>query len=386
MSETKDETMKKLEELAKFEARKKELQAKELTLKERRVENDLNRLNKNDHDLEVAQKTNFGGMTQEQIEHTQRESEEYIEAARECMVFINDSFEGAVPYFRKNLIFIGAPTGDGKSTTVANVVSSTMRQTNPKTGKRRRVLVITNEEKSEDVYNRVTCLAKGWHYTNHNKFTDEQSETFSKYIPLLAKDGWLTVVDDAFGSTPDNPIGGVTTSIEGIETIFESLIRNGEYYDAVLIDYYQKVQFSKNNPRMNEWEVQSQLAGILDKYKNLYPAPIILLGQIARPDRENTIPFKIRIEGRKVILNSCTAALEMMADRENLRTEWVVHKSRFNENVGNSFHTGYKSGRFVKYTSEFQSEINQMKERKEAATFDKKVGLTLPVEEKKVIE
>lgn len=375
MSEAKDDFQKKIAEAAELDKRKKELLAKELTLKERKVELELEKLEKNDRELSTAQNTNYSGLSEGQIINIQKESREYIEAARNGILFINKAFNGKIPFFRKNLILIGGKTGEGKSTTIANIVATTMRTESPIAGRRCKVLVLTNEEKAEDVYNRITCFAKGWHYTNHDKFSDEQVQTFDKYIPILAKDGWLTVVDDNFGSTDENQISGVTTSIEGIQAVFDGLIRDGVYYDAILIDYYQNVKFSKKNPYLNEWEVQAQFAAMLDKYKNIYPAPIVLMAQVSPPNEENTVPFKVRIEGRKSILNVATCSIEMIADRENKCTEWVIHKSRFNEYVGDSFTTGYDKGRFVIHSDEFKKQVQAEKEIHAAREQDKQIGI-----------
>lgn len=375
MNSTKDDIDKKLEELAAQETKKRDVASKKLIIEERRVNNEMEKLVKNDKELAIAQASNFGSLSKEQIEKIQVDSYEYIHAARNCMRFINKDFDGIIPYFRKNLILVGGKTGEGKSTTVSNIAASTLRQINPDTGERCKVLVITNEEKVEDVYNRITCYAKGWSYTNHDRFTDEQIKTFNDYIPVLAKDGWLTVIDDSHGSTAEMPMSGVTTSLEGIKAIFDNLIANKQYFSAICIDYYQNVKTSKKNPSMNEWEVQAQLAALLDQYKNIYPAPIVLMAQVAPPNEENTVPFKYRIEGRKSILNVCTACIEMVADRENLRTEWLIHKSRFNESVGSSFKTGYDKGRFVEYTPEFQTNVIKIKERQQAAEQDKTIGI-----------
>lgn len=359
-----------IEKKALLEDKKQKVLEQELIVRERKAALAIDKIEENDKNSEVAKSINYGAMSDAEIDKTQKDNAEYMMAARNKMCFINERFDKAVPFFRKNLILIGGKTGDGKSTTVANIIRETIARVNKETGKRRRVLVITNEEKSEDVFNRVTCLIKGWTYTNHDKFNDEQVATFNQFIKHLSKDGMLTVIDNNYGGAM-----GTTTTLEGICQIFDNLIANGEYYDVVILDYYQKVQESRKYPSMNEWEVQAALANKLDGYKNVYPAPIVVLAQVTPPDAENRTPFKSRIEGRKVILNVCTCCLEMVANREELSTEWWIHKSRFNESVGQKITTGYDKGRFVIHTDEFKESVARMKAAREKAEFDKNVKM-----------
>lgn len=370
-----------IEKKALREQKKGEVLEKELKVKERRLDNELDKMAQGDKDTEIAKNANYGALSEEEVANKQLDNTVYMQAARNKMSFINERFNKAVPFFRKNLILIGGKTGEGKSTTVANVIRETLKLTDKNTGKRRRILVLTNEEKSEDVYNRVTCLIKGWHYTNHDQFTDEQIETFNKYIAALSKDGMLTVIDDAYGGAL-----GTTTTVEGICQVFDNLLVKQDYYDVVLIDYYQNIKESRKNPHITEWEAQAMLVRKLDQYKNIYPAPIVLLAQVTPPDEENRIPFKVRIEGRKSILNVATCALEMVANRELLCTEWHIHKSRFNEAVGEKITTGYDKGRYVLYTDEFKENVTKMRERQERESFDRKVKMPTPEEEKKEVK
>jgi hypothetical protein len=361
-----DEQKKKLHEdlvkQAELERIKKQTQAKRIVLDSKRVDLEMTKVEQAEADLRRAQTTSFGEIPEGLLQEIQKDNREYITAAKKSMVFINQTFGGVVPFFRKNLILIGGKTGEGKSTTVANIVWSTIQQKNPETGEWRKALVISNEEVAADVYNRVTCQAHGWHYTNHDKFSEEQLDTFEKMIPAWAKNGRLTVIDNNY-----NGANGVTTSIEGIQTIFDNLIKNKEYYDVVIIDYYQNVKFSKKNPELDEYKVQAQLAAALDRYKNEYPAPIVVLAQVDPPDKEGNKPFEYRIKGRKVITDPATLVMEMVAERERRRTKWIVHKSRFTEAVGGCFYTGYSFGKFVEYTAEFQREVNMEMERKKWA-------------------
>jgi replicative DNA helicase len=361
---------------AQLEQKKTDVQAKELIVRERRADIAVKTIQENERNAEIAKNTDYGTLSDEEIQKKQQENTQYMQAARNKMRFINKSFDQAVPYFRKNLILIGGKTGEGKSTTVANIVRETIRHINPATGKRGRVLVLTNEEKSEDVFNRITCLAKEWHYVNHDKFTDEQVKIFNDYMEFMSKNNLLTVIDDSY-----NGAVGTTTTLEGICQVFDNLIENNILYDAVIIDYYQNIKESRVNPMLNEWMVQAALAARLDRYKNVYPAPIVLLAQCSPPNEDGT-PFKSRIEGRKSILNVATCCLEIVANRERLSTDWWIHKSRFNEAVGEKIETGYDRGRYVEYDDAFRDAVSKMRAAREKEQFDKAVQMpTIKAEE-----
>lgn len=365
--------MKVLDEKSALEQKYQELRAKKLELDTRRVTFDLNKVHQDEKDLEIARAANFGQMTDQQLDELIKVNDEYIEAAKNKMRFIDAVFDSVVPFFKKNIILVGAKTGDGKSTTVANIVRSTIIQKNDKTGHYKKVLVITNEERAEDFYNRITCLIKGWHYTNHDRFSDEQRKVFSEYIKFLGGSGLVTVVDNSFGGS-----AGVTTSMEGLKAIFDNLIEKQQYYDVVLIDYYQNFKYSKENSQLNEWEVQQRVAALLDDYKNRYPAPIVLMAQVDPNREDEEVPFQYRIKGRKVIVDVSTLIVELIADRENLRTEWVVHKSRFTEGViGKSFYTGYEKGQYVPYDDEFKAKVAAIQQKRQAELMDRMAGTVM---------
>lgn len=361
MSDVKQAFNKDMEKVIELEQLKNDTSAKKAVIDNKRVSAQLEQIKQNEKDMEIAKATNFGALTMPQIEAIQNANDEYIAAAKNAMLFINTSFNNKVPFFRKNFILIGARTGEGKSTAVANIAHAVMTSKHPVTGKTLRVLVLTNEEKAEDFYNRVTCLIKGWHYTNHNQFTKEQTDTFRKMIPVLASNGRLTVIDNNH-----NGSHGVTTSLEGIATVFDNLIEKEEWYDVIMIDYYQNIIHSQKYPHLSENEVQARLTRMMDKYKNIYPAPIVMMAQITPPDKDDRIPFQHRIKGRKIIMDPATFAVEMVRDTKHLRTKWVVHKSRFTEAIGSDWFTGYDKGKFVPYTTEFAEKVQRMAYEREA--------------------
>lgn len=369
-TKTEDPIFAGIKDKADFEREKEEVAKIELVVRKRRAENAIDKIQEGDKNAQISKTTSYGALSAEEVRTIQKDNTEYMLAARAKMVFMNEMFAKAIPYFRKNLILIGGKTGEGKSTTVANIAFTTIKKVNKETRKRRRVLVLTNEEKREDVYNRVTCLIKGWHYTNHDKFTDEQLNVFNQYIGVLSDGGMLTVIDDQHGGA-----SGTTTTLEGVCQVFDNLIANDEFYDVVIIDYYQNVKESRHNFAMNEWEVQAAFAKKLDQYKNIYPAPIVLMAQVQQQDPDKKVPFKNRIEGRKVILNVATCCVEMIAKREDLCTEWIMHKSRFNEAVGEKITTGYYNGAYVPYTEEFKAAVAKMKAEREAKEIDKTIKM-----------
>jgi DnaB-like helicase C terminal domain len=343
-----------------FAQKKQDVEAKALIVREREVDVKLERLQQADKNLEIAKNVDYSRTTDQDIERIQKDNTEYIQAARSKMPFLNEEFSKIIPFFRKNLILIGSETGYGKSTTAANLIASTIQRMGSN-NKRRRVLVITNEERPEDVYNRVTCIIKGWEYKHHDQFTDDQIKTFNEYIKNFSKTGLITVIDDSFSGT-----SGSTTTLEGICTIFDDLIKRQQYYDVVILDYYQKVQESIKNPLMNEWMVQAILGNRLDSYKNLYPAPIVVFAQL-KPSETEGMPFKSRIEGRKAILNAATCCVEIIPNREELTTDWVIHKNRFNgQSVGQKIKSGYMRGRFVECGNPaYQEMVAKMKAQRD---------------------
>lgn len=368
-TETKEEFVAKVNKAAELENLKQETVAKKTVLDHKIISSRLDNLEQTERELKLARETSYGALSEQEIKKIVQDNDEYMEASRNPMRFICEDFDDIIPFFRKNVILVGAKTGEGKSTAVANLAYTAISTKDAKTGRSFRTLVITNEEKREDFYNRVTSLARGWHYTNHSKFTQEQRETFSKMIPVLASSGRLTVIDNNH-----NNLHGMTTTVEGLEAIFHNLIANKEYYDIVIIDYYQNIISSRNNPSLDQYKVQEKFAKLLDDFKNNYPAPIVVMSQL-RPMKEKTEePFQIRIMGSKSIMVPCTLAIEMVIDRANSRTKWVVHKSRYTEAMGKDFYTGYDRGRFVNYTSDFAELVQKRAYEREAKRISNKIN------------
>jgi hypothetical protein len=288
--------------------------------------------------VEKSNAINIDGMSVEKLEEARDESRRYLEHAKQSKMFINNDFKSKVPYFGKNIVFIGAKTGQGKSTTAANLAYHDLIQGG-------HPLLITNEEVTGDVYNRVTCLIKGWNYVEHDMITEEQAKIFDDMMPKLAQR--MTVIDDSYCMEY-----GSTSTLEGIQTICEKLLASPTVYTSIIIDYYQNIETSLKQPYLDVYKVQEKLVLYLDKFKNKYMAPIVMLGQLKEG---KDLPFKEAIEGRKIILNKATCAIEMIADRDNWRTIWKIHKSRFTSAIGKEVYTGFERGKYVPYTADFRN-------------------------------
>lgn len=330
-----------------------DLRVKESELKKSRIESQYEDLQRRQKEIEKNKSLNVSGMQDSSVSKIQDQIGDYFKQAKNSQIFLNDSFKGKIPMFARNLIFIGAESGNGKSTLVANLAFSAISQKGCK-----KILIITNEEHTTDVYNRITCLIKQWNYSSdHSSFTDEQVAEFIRMVGVLSKR--ITVVDDSFGDS-----SGVTTTLEGMQSVFDKLVTDKAEYDMILIDYYQNVDYSSKNPELNEYQVQERFARYLDIFKNRYNAPIVLLGQLKPYDDEKT-PFKLRIEGRKTIYNASTTCVEVQRDTPNHRSKFIIRKSRFPAALGEEIMVGFDKGKLVKYDSDFASKVEAYKMSKQ---------------------
>ena len=338
-------------------AESEELKAKEFEIRKKRVEIQHRELQIRQLQQKAFDKLPIGQNIVERAKKLAAENEEYIKLARKSAVFLSmDIFKDKVALFPRNILLFGAETGTGKSTTVANFTESYLLQ-----GKR--VLIITNEEYPTDILNRIVFLMNNWAYTNHDEVTNEQLAECDRMYPILMKR--IEIIDDKF-----NGIGGTSTTLEGIQGICNNLERklknDGISYDAILIDYIQNIKYSTENPGLAQWQVLDRLGSFLDNWKAHYPAPILLFSQLKSTNADNT-DFKDRIEKFKAVMNHATTAIEVKADRDNLRTEWTFRKNRFKGAVGISVFTGYDKGRYVEYSKEFMNKVRLKNEKKQHA-------------------
>src|ERR1019366_4901127 len=83
----------------------------------------------------------------------------YNKMLSERLTLINESLTAAIPFTRENLYLFCAYTGSGKSTVSANISYPLWKQ-------RKKLLVISNEETSQDICFRIACLEKGYNFND----------------------------------------------------------------------------------------------------------------------------------------------------------------------------------------------------------------------------
>lgn len=347
------------EQLKKIQQEANELKEKQHAVYKKRVESQYKQLQTMEEMDMSFDNLPIGENIAERYSKLAEENEEYFKMAKNASVFLDmEVFKDKVALFPRNIILISAETGTGKSTTVANFVSTFISK-----GKKK-VLIITNEEYPHDILNRILFLQNNWVYSNHDDVTPEQLALCKKAYPILGQR--IEIIHDGF----NGGMGGVTTTLEGIKGvcgILKKKLANGdEPYDAILIDYIQNVSSSVNAPGMAKWQVMQQLGTYLDNFKGQYPAPIIAFSQL-KSDSKGEKDFKERLEGFKGFMNHATTAIELKVNREYLYTEWIFRKNRFKSGMNTSVFTGFDRGKYVEYTNEFKQKTLVKAEQKKHA-------------------
>lgn len=332
---------KALEAAIKYDA---ELDAKTTVIREARTNAQYNKVVENQVKKQAMDGINLWSRPEEYYDKLEKDNNEYLQNAKIAPTFLTDDFNDVVPFFEKNLIVIGAKSGEGKSTIAANIALGVIKQA-------KHCLMITNEEVDTDVFNRVTCLLKGWPYNNHKSFTPDQIKTFSEHYRTLGTR--LSVMNDM-----SNGKGGATTTVQGIRAILDKVVNSEVKPGCIIIDYFQNICEDIDALGESEYFVLKRVAGMLDRYRKYVGCPIVILVQMKAQNDEKS-DFKYRIEHCKEIYTKATCALEVVADRQNKRTVFTVHKARFTDSLGKDIFVGFEKGRYVKYDQAFKTKTLQ---------------------------
>jgi predicted ATP-dependent serine protease len=316
-----------------------DLDVKSTKIKEVRTNTQYKRIVENETKAQAMDKIDLFNRSPDYYEKLAEDNSEYLDSAKESPEFLTEDFNDVVPFFPKNLIIIGAKSGEGKSTIASNIALGTISQN-------KHCLMITNEEVDTDVFNRITCLIKKWKYTNHKEFTAEQKAAFNANYKFLGNR--LSVINDMSNGT-----GGATTTLQGLRSILDKVVASEIKPGCIIIDYFQNICEDIETAGEGEYFVLKRVASLLDKYRKYVGCPIVVMVQL-KAQADEASDFKFRIEHCKEIYTKATCALEVKADRENHRTIFTPHKGRFNEHLGKDIPVGFDKGRYVKYDQAFK--------------------------------
>jgi replicative DNA helicase len=342
------------------------LSQKKSELEKLKIDRQYDQYKKNQVDLERLSKVDVTSVNQDFIDKMDREHDLMRQSLKNRMVFVNRELSDLVPFSYPNLLLVGAMSGHGKSTFLANIAY-------PLIIDKKRVFVISNEEMSVNVYNRVACLHRGYNINRFQSFTDEMHEDIKAVRTKLYQGNRLKVVDSDFPDMKD-----ATTTLEGLKFILDKLLEEQEKnngkatYDVVMIDYLQKIDSSKENPRTEGWAVMKKVSDMLDIFYKKYHAPVVVFTQLKPEDSEDQ-NIEYRIKGGKSIYVSSTYCLELRPIKEQRKTEFIVHKHRFNDKVNSVLEQAHENGKYSTYTAEFKLKVHQENADREHAQMLSKV-------------
>ncbi|MGE4130125.1 MAG: DnaB-like helicase C-terminal domain-containing protein [Bdellovibrionales bacterium] len=353
-------------EAAQYENRKQAVQKMELDVRESKVQVDIVKYKqqqedilKSDAERKAAQSLNVDQLKDAYFSDAMTDHQKYLESAKYRLRCMLPCFDNTVPLFAKNLLLLGAKTGEGKSSTAAQIIYSVLNQNNPATGRPCRALVLTNEETMGEVYTRVAFQYKKWPYTRLDAISEGQRKEVLRFQNEMRDSKRLVVIDNSF---PD--IRQPTTSLEGLEHFLESLVRNKNDFDLIVIDYFQKISSSTAHRGASPTDVFTRVCDMLDDYRKRLNCPIVIFAQLY-PSNSDKTNFEDRIKGRKKILETATFAAEIEPDRDNYKTYFRIHKNRLVQGtVGTTVTVGFdrETGMYVTCDIPFQQKASQWKQ------------------------
>jgi hypothetical protein len=290
-----------------------------------------------------------------------------LEDRRNSVTFLNPTISQDIVAAPGSLIVIPSMTNNGKSTLTAHIAEALVNEN-------KRVLILSNEEKEEDVRARVSCLRTKVSFGDYktSKCKMEEIEKVLLDGESLANSGRLVVI------SPKNETDAYkVTTVDGVMTTLNKAKNN---FDAVIIDYYTNVNMSEFGT-IEPWHVNNRLASELNIFKDTAPFPIIAMAQCEGIRNEKKVEDKgqldfennhvmYRWKGGKSILIYATDIIELVKDFNNSCSYLWAHKVRFSHgNLLRKYQLPFdkKMQRFLEeWTPEFDAKVTASKVTRES--------------------
>jgi len=257
----------------------------------------------------------------------------YNSMLKEKITLINDSLSAAIPFTKENLYLFAAYTGSGKSTIAANITYPLWKQ-----GKK--TLVISNEESEQDVLFRVACLDLGLNFNDYKKglMPIEDQKRVISLFPEIVK--YVKVLDVTYKD-------GITTKVEGIKKALEA-VKKETSYSCVMIDYFQLIKYSLNDPKKTAYENLNDLRVWLGQYIKSSTMPVVLFAQLYSLSKKGGAKdIDARIKDCSAIVEPATVIIEAVPNFDAQTTDFYIAKDRFGRQ-GTRIVCAFEKGRYVK--------------------------------------
>lgn len=230
----------------------------------------------------------------------------------------------------QGLILIGGVSGKGKSTTNANILAGFVNA-NPS----KQVMVITNEESTADVLDRVACVLLKYNFKSYRARqlgTIKTNEVQDLAMELAGQ----IIVEDGAGVYEMTCSDDVKAALAYIA---ESDVAMGT------LDYFQTCNWSRSEPDLNPVQVSKDLGFWLKDFGRKVPKPIIMFVQLRESSDDSE--FKERVENDRSVFNHAFMAIEVVPDFETGISKFNIVKDRFGGAQGRTLEMKYDGGRFV---------------------------------------
>ena len=305
-----------------------------------------------------------------------------VEDRKNAVIFLTPKISEHFVAAPGSLIVIPSMTNNGKSTLTAHLAEAIL-------SKGKKVLILSNEEKEEDVRARISCIRKRISFGDYKtgKCSVEEVQAILDDAEYLSQDAKLVVI------SPKNDLDAYkVTTVKGVMTTLE---KAKDKFDTVLLDYYTNVNMSEMGVK-DPWHVNNELATELNIFKDTAPFPIIVMAQCEgiRSDKKiedkGSIDFDshhpmYRWKGGKNILTYATDIIELIRDFENSRSYLFAHKVRFGHGDLLRQHVllfDKKMQRFTEWTPQLDAQITASKTVRQTKEKSKEIGLSDVFDEK----
>jgi replicative DNA helicase len=281
---------------------------------------------------------------------------QYNKMLAEKITFVNKELTKLIPFTRENLYLFCAYTGSGKTTLVSNILHPLWKE-------KKKCLVLSNEETQEEIILRVACIELGLNFNSWKKgeMSLEDQRQAMYLFPQISE--YIKIFDVTFKN-------GLTAKLEGIKSALEAVRKTD--YSCVLIDYYQKIHASIDEPDRSKYNILYDLSVYLTQYIKNSNVPVAMCVQLHSIGKRNNIELDSRVKEGPIILEGATVVLELIPNFADSTTEIVIKKDRFGY-TGKKITLGYDRGKFVPMTEEFKKKIaaKKIKELKEKIMSEK---------------